>query len=147
MAESVQILLGGKRYSLSPSYGAHSRIEESLNVTLGQLWTMLASGALRVDEAAVIVTEGANASGQEFKPEDVAKLLHEGGFYEPESRAPIADFLAAMMWQPQTAKKKAEAFKVQFSPHTSESEPPEASAPPSPENTSAKSSRRRPARR
>lgn len=135
-AKSVSIRLGGASYRLAPTYGAMSAIEERLNVSCGQLYGLLSSGGLRIDEAAVIVTEGARASGEDFSPEDVAKRLYEEGLYEEAPQKALASYLTALMWQPATAKKKIE---VLFSRLTSESGP-SAEEIPSPEDTSGTSS-------
>lgn len=103
----VQIKLGPKVYGLRPSFGAMREIEAATGSSCATLLQLLARMELHVEEMAKIVYHGTAEAGESFDLEAIGKRLFEGGAASPDTRAAIADYLAELLYAPDTARKKS----------------------------------------
>lgn len=103
----VDIKLGPKVYNLRPTFGAMREIEAATGSSCATLLQLMARMELHVEEMAKIVYHGAAAAGHSFDLEAVGKRLFDEGVGTSAIRQPIAEFLAELLYAPDTARKKS----------------------------------------
>lgn len=141
----VHITLGPRVYNLRPSFGAMREIEAATGSSCATLLQLLARMELHVEEMAKIVYHGTAAAGDNLDAEAIGKRLFEGGAGSTEIRTAIADYLAELLYAPDSARKKSagdwfrqseEITSLTFSSLPTQSDgDPETSTDPLPENS------------
>lgn len=107
MRDLVQMKVGAGEHPLAPTFQAYEAIERALNSSLSQVYQAHFMGGLQLAELAEIVAIGMNA----HKPNsadaaDVMEHLFNQGPQADAVRRPIAEYLLALAWSPDAARKK-----------------------------------------
>lgn len=141
----VMIRLAGRDYPLRPTFGAMREIEAQTGSSCATLYGLLARQELHLGEAAKIVFYGMEAGGE--KPSDweaVGNRLFEERIASQHIRDSIAGYLLALLYAPETARKKLDGEWLEneaitspnfSSPHTASDGDPETSGQPLPESS------------
>ena len=109
MREAVVMRVGAGKHKLAPTYQARDAIETALRSSVYQVYDAHQSRMLMLREYAEIVCAGMEAGGFEAPvPDDVAMHLFEAGTDTDAFRRAVAEYLAALAWTPEDAKKKIE---------------------------------------
>ncbi|QDL91497.1 gene transfer agent family protein [Paroceanicella profunda] len=102
----IAITLAGRGYALRPTFGAAREIERRTDFALAELCQVHRAGRLKYEEAATIIWAGAEAAGERFNVDDVAEAVFMVRITDPALREAIGLFLLALLWSPETARKK-----------------------------------------
>ncbi|WP_118138599.1 GTA-gp10 family protein [Oceanicella sp. SM1341] len=102
----IDITLAGRSYSLRPTFGAAREIERRTDLALAELCQVHGAGRLKYEEAAVIIWAGAEAAGERFDMGDVGEAVFMVRLTDAALREAIGIFLLALLWSPETARKK-----------------------------------------
>lgn len=103
----VEIRLGGQQMLLRPTFGAMREIEAQTGSSCETLYGLLVRRELHIGEAAKIVFYGLDAAGA--RPSDfeaVGNRLFEERISAQHIRDSLAEYLLALLWAPDEAKKK-----------------------------------------
>lgn len=104
----VEIRLAGKPWRLRPTFGAMREIEAACKSSCATLLGLLAKHEMHSTEMALIVYWGMVEAGEKpSDPESVGKRLFEAGISADHIRASVADYLAELLYAPDSARKKA----------------------------------------
>ena len=107
---NVNVVIGGHKSSLCPTFGAAREIESQTDLSLAECYDLLKFGRLKYDEAAVIVLAGVRAFGvSDWDLEGVGDQLFKERIMSREIRASLGRFLLAMLYSSEEAKKKFKA--------------------------------------
>lgn len=125
MSDVVMIALGGREFPMTPSFRAYVEIEGALRMSLPQIYEILKTDGLGLQEITVIVVAGLNAAVEAKAPgaeqarfDDVSKHLYAYGGMETDIRLSIAHYLINLGYQSEDSRKKKRAEWAAPTPST-----------------------------